>query len=57
MKTLHILKSEPDDSTKTLIDSMSQAEESTLFRLYDEVVDYEELIELIFEYDKTVTWW
>lgn len=57
MKTLHILKSEPDDSTKTLIDSMSQAEESTLFRLYDEVVDYEELIELIFEYDRTVTWW
>jgi len=57
MKTLHILKSEPDDSTRILIDSMSQAEETVLFRMYDENTDYEKLLELIFEYDKTVTWW
>ena len=57
MKTLHILKSEPDETTRTLITAMSQAEETTLFRMYDEKVDYEALVELIFEHDKTVTWW
>lgn len=57
MKTLHILKTEPDNNTKALIDNVSQGEESTIFRMYDENVDYEKLIELIFEYDKTVSWW
>jgi hypothetical protein len=57
MKTLHILKTEPDNNTRALIDSISQGEESAIFRMYDENVDYEKLIELIFEYDKTVSWW
>jgi hypothetical protein len=57
MKTLHILKTEPDNNTRALIDSISQGEESAIFRIYDENVDYEKLIELIFEYDKTVSWW
>jgi len=46
MKTLHILKTEP-----------SQGQETTVFKLYDEDADYEKLIDLIFEYDKTVSWW
>ncbi len=57
MKTLHILKTEPDNNTRALIDSISQGEESTIFEIYDENVDYEKLIELIFEYDNTVSWW
>jgi len=49
MKTLHILKTEPDNN--------SQGQETTVFKLYDEDADYEKLIDLIFEYDKTVSWW
>ena len=56
MKTLHILKTEPDDNTKAFIDILSKGEEATLFRLYQDE-DYEKLIDLIFEHDKTVSWW
>ena len=57
MKTLHILKTEPDNNTRALMDSISQGQETTVFKLYDEDANYEKLIELIFEYDKTVSWW
>ena len=57
MKILHIMKTEPDNNTRELIDSMSQGEESTVFKMYGENVDYEKLIDLIFENDKTVSWW
>lgn len=57
MKILHILKSEPDDNTRTLLGILSAGQESTLFPLYEDEQDYEKLIELIFEYDKVISWW
>ena len=57
MKILHILKSEPDDNTMTLMEILSQGEEATQFKLYGEETDYEKLIDLIFEHDKVVSWW
>ncbi len=56
MKLLHILKSEPDDNTKTLIEVLSQGEKATVFQLYDEQADYGMLIDLIFEHDKIISW-
>jgi len=57
MKLLHILKSAPDEQTKTLMGIVSQGEESTEFGLYDESTDYGKLIDLIFEHEKVITWW
>ena len=57
MNTLHIFKTEPDNNTKILIDIISRGEETTTFSLYDEEPDYDELIDLIFRHDKTITWW
>lgn len=57
MKILHILKTEPDKKTSSLIASMSQGEESTVFEMYGEKVDYQKLLDLIFENDKIVSWW
>ena len=57
MKLLHILKSEPDHTTKILIDITSEGEEATVFNLYDNHADYGNLIELIFEHDKIISWW
>ena len=57
MKLLHILKSEPDEQTKTLIESLSQGGEATEFGLYDEAADYGKLIDLIFKHKKVITWW
>jgi hypothetical protein len=57
MKLLHILKSSPDDLTRTLIDIISQGEETTEVSLYDETIDYGRLVDLIFENDKVISWW
>jgi hypothetical protein len=57
MKLLHILKSEPDNSTKTLIDILSAGEEATSFALYEDNPDYENLIDLVFDHDKIISWW
>ena len=57
MKLLHILKSEVDNNTTILMDVLSDGNESTVFPLYENYLDYEKLIDLIFENDNVVTWW
>ena len=57
MKLLHILKSSPDECTRTLMDIISQGEETTEVSLNDEATDYDKLVDLIFENDKVITWW
>jgi hypothetical protein len=58
MKILHILKTEPDDETRALVSAfgMTDGRESIVIRL-DDSTDYEQLIDLIFEHDKVITWW
>jgi hypothetical protein len=57
MKLLHILKSEPDEQTRTFMDILSEGEEATEFSLYEDAADYGKLIDMIFEYDRVITWW
>ena len=57
MKLLHILKSEPNNNIKTMLDILSEGEESSVFTLYDDQADYENLIDMIFEHDKVISWW
>ena len=56
-KTLHILKTEPDNTTKALMDIMSRDEGTAVFELYKNEADYDELLDLLFEYDRAVSWW
>ena len=57
MKTLHILKSEPEENTQTLLDILTEGENAVTFPLYEKETDYDRLIDLIFENDRTVSWW
>ena len=57
MKILHILKTEPDEETRTLMDLISSGEESSTFSLYESDPDYAKLLDLIFENDRTIAWW
>ena len=59
MKILHILKTEPDNTTIKLMSAFGapQGEEATLFELYDEQADYEKLIDLLFQHDEIISWW
>ena len=57
MKILHVLKSEPEESTSRLIDMVSEGAEVTVFPLYQGEPDYDSLVELLFEHDQVITWW
>ena len=57
---LHILKTEPDDLQRTLMYNLSLGYSCLQFPLFvfeDEEPDYDELIDLIFDFDEIVTWW
>lgn len=57
MKLLHILKSEPDGTTKALINILSEGADASQFPLYEPSADYEKLLDSIFENDKVISWW
>ncbi len=57
MKILNILKTEPDEVTRILIDAVSEGEESSFFNLYEADPDYGHLLDLVFENDRVVSWW
>ncbi len=56
MTLLNILRSEPDKEEQTLIEIASNGLKSKEVRLFEGNVDYDELIDLIFEYDKVFSW-
>jgi hypothetical protein len=57
MKILHIFRSKPTEDVLTLAAILSEGNEATTFSLYEGPVDYDRLVALIFENDKTVSWW
>ena len=57
MKVLHILRTEPDDSVKTFMDTISANEESKVTPLYGKDVDWPVLVDDILAYDKVISWW
>jgi hypothetical protein len=57
MKLLHILKSDPDENTKTFIEILLEGEEAVEFGLYEDAADYDKLIDMIFEHDRVISWW
>jgi len=57
MKILHIFKTEPDDTTKTLVNILSEGKEANEFELFKEEGDSDNLLDLIFKHDKVIIWW
>ncbi len=57
MTLLHILKSNPDENTRTFMEILSEGEDATEFSLYEEGADYGKLIDMIFEHDRVISWW
>ncbi len=57
MKVLHVLKSEPDDTVKALMAPLSKGHDVRQFEMYQPEVDYDKLVEMVFEHDKVICWW
>ena len=57
MKILHVYRHPPDDVTQELVGIMSRDRETREFFLFQEPVDYDQLLSLILEYDQVISWW
>ena len=61
-RTLHILKSAPDDTVAGLIEALSGREGATVVSLYEDeisgtVADWSRLVDDIFSYERVICWW
>ncbi len=57
MKVLNIIRTEPDDTTKTFIESFSKDEGSKNVALYEGNNDWSALVDDIFSHDRIICWW
>ena len=56
MKTLHLHLSKPSSETEKIIEIMSGGNKAEEIHLYEEDTNYDKLLDLIFEYDKVISW-
>jgi hypothetical protein len=57
MKILHILRSEPDEMTRNLIQQSFEDAQNIEIPIYQENVNYDVLVADIFSSDKVISWW
>ncbi|MFH7320797.1 hypothetical protein ACHHRT_09320 [Desulfurivibrio sp. D14AmB] len=57
MKILNVYRSEPDGDVKKLVEIVTEGREATEFKLYGGEVDYDKLVDMVFEADKAICWW
>lgn len=57
MKILHVYRSEPTDDVKKLVEILSRDRDAKEFSLYIGDPNYDVLVQMIQEADKTVSWW
>ena len=57
MNILHVLKSEPDAVIEKLMEPLSKGNKVRQFELFNGNVDYDKLVEMVFENDKVICWW
>jgi hypothetical protein len=57
MSILNIIRSEPDDTTKTFVESFSKDEGSKKVLLYEGDNDWSALVDDIFSHDQVICWW
>ena len=57
MKILHVYRSEPTDDVKKLVEILSRDRDAKEYRLYIGDPNYDILVQMIKDADKTVSWW
>lgn len=57
MKMLYILKTEPDDTVKKMMEVLSRENTVKVVSLNDGKVDWSNLVDEIFANEKIISWW
>ncbi len=57
MKILNVYRSAADDVTTKLVDIVSEGNEAESFDLNVDAPDYNKLVDMVFDAEKTYCWW
>ena len=57
MKILNVYRSEPSETTKKLVEIVSEGRESDSFDLNTDSPDYDALVDKVMTADQTICWW
>ncbi len=57
VKTLHILRSEPDETVEKLTIVISMEDTASVVMLYEDPVNWSALVDEIFENERVICWW
>ena len=57
MKILHVYRSAPSDTTKKLVEIVSEGRENDSFDLSVDNPDYDTLVDKVIAADQTICWW
>lgn len=57
MKILNVYRSAPDETTKKLVEIVSEGREAESFDLNVDAPNYDNLVDMIFDADQTICWW
>ena len=57
MKILHIYRSEPTEDVNKLVEILNRDRDASEFKLYVGDPNYDMLVQMIFDADKSVSWW
>ena len=57
MKILNVYRSAPDDVTNKLVEIVSEGNDAQSFDLNVDAPDYDALVDMVFDAEKTYCWW
>lgn len=57
VKTLHILRSEPDETVEKLTVVISMEDTASVVMLYEDPVNWSALVDEIFKNERVICWW
>ena len=57
MKVLNVYRSEPDETTKKLVEIVTRDRDADSFDLNVDSPDYDALVDKIYGADQTICWW
>ncbi|MDW7771418.1 MAG: hypothetical protein SCH71_00855 [Desulfobulbaceae bacterium] len=57
MKILNVYRSEPDETTKKLVEIVTRDRDTDSFDLKVDNPDYDQLVDKIMDADQTICWW
>ena len=57
MKILHVYRSAPSETTKKLVEIVSEGRDNENFDLNVDNPDYDALVDMVMAADQTICWW